>query len=66
MENETPKNETTLAEKFQGQDVKVYLINGHVMVGIADFKGKFLHVRDVRTDNEAVVNMDHVISLSRR
>ena len=65
MENITESGKS-LAEKFQDQDVKVYLINGHVMVGIADFQGKFLHVRDPRTDNEAVVNMDHVISIARR
>ena len=58
--------DNSLHSVFQGYDVKVFLINGSVMVGKADFRGKYLSVKDPRTGNEAVVNLDHVISVSRR
>ena len=58
--------DNSLHSAFQDCDVKVFLINGSVMVGRADFQGKFLSIKDERTGNEAVVNLDHVISVSRR
>lgn len=66
MEREQPEQTNMLAAKFEGVDVKVFLINGHIMVGTAHFSGKYLHVKDHRNDNEAIINMDHVISMSRR
>lgn len=56
----------SLAELFEGQEVKIYLLNGKVMVGTAAFKGKFVHVRDSKTEREVIANMDHVISMARR
>lgn len=54
------------SDRFEGEDVKVYLLNGKVMVGVASFKGKFVHVCDPKTGRETIANMDHVISMARR
>ena len=59
---------SAITEIFEGVDVKIYLLNGKVMVGTASFKenGKFVHVRDSKTGRETIANMDHVISMARR
>ena len=64
--NEEKTGESSVAELFEGVDVKIYLLNGKVMVGVASFNGKFVHVRDQKTGRETVANMDHVISMARR
>lgn len=64
--DEKRASESSVAEVFEGEDVKIYLSNGKVMVGIASFNGKFVHVRDPKTGRETVANMDHVISMARR
>lgn len=56
----------SLVYDFKGELVRVFLINGTILSGYIDrIEGNRALVRDDRSGKKAMVNLDHVISISR-
>jgi hypothetical protein len=67
-DNRTPEFNTLgydLAERFLGQNVRVFMHSGSVLSGeLVEAKGKYILVRGFGA-KEALINLDHVASLTR-
>ena len=54
-----------LCTKFEGEDVRVFLNNGKVLTGRANFVGNLIYIRDEK-GQESVANISYVVAISRR
>lgn len=55
-----------VAHEYLGDRVKVYLFNGSILVGtVVRTRGKFIKV-DSGKRHDAIINLDHVASITRR
>ncbi len=52
--------------RWLNTDVKVYLSTGAILCGrVEDLKGKYLYVAAADAKRQAIVNLDHVTSITR-
>ena len=56
---------SSLAEKFEGKQVRVYLANGAIISGRATFIDGWVEVTEERYGKSSLCNLDHVISIAR-
>ena len=57
----------TAVNRFIGENVKVYVMSGAILCGrLERCDGKFVYVSNACSNREAVVNLDHVASITRQ
>lgn len=63
--NDTPDYTNPLVKKYDGMNVRCFLNNGKVLIGMANFNNNFLYI-DGGNGNSSVVNLDYVVAISAK